>query len=190
MANKMALKRLRNSDLTLFEYQFRTTSGAKQKAINLNRDIFVDVVYPALSQPIARQRFPVDLYLYGPGLAGEVNLQRKTLKQDKNWRLNGELVYNPIDHPNRYDVLQADDLALFEFSEGIYPSTLRIAFLAKSLPEDAALHSALDSVLGSLSMKEITSTQLEQVLVAVNPAMAHPIRGFRYLLRKGGSGRN
>ncbi|MDQ2808493.1 MAG: DUF3883 domain-containing protein [Chloroflexota bacterium] len=178
MAGKLALKRLTDSDLTFFEYQFRTSSGAKQKAINLNRDVFVDVIYPTLSQPFAPQRFPVDLYLYGPGLMGENNIQRKALKQAKNWRLNAELVHNPTDQPKRYDILEAGDLALFEFGEGVYPNTLRISLLAKALSEDMALHTVLDVILGSLSMVEITSGDLEQAIATANPATEHPIRGF------------
>jgi hypothetical protein len=75
MPAKLAVKRLTGSDLTLFAHQFHTTPRGKQKAINLNADVFVSEFYPAIGQsPIdVPQRFPIDLYIYGPGLLGEYN---------------------------------------------------------------------------------------------------------------------
>ena len=96
MNNKILIKRLTASDLTLFKWHFENINAGNQKAINLNRDIFIDILYPSL--PIVAEeegwRFPLDLYLFGPGLHKEYNLQRKIIKGGtyKNWRLDGEFI--------------------------------------------------------------------------------------------------
>ena len=46
MINKLALKRLTASDLTLFEWHFNYRNAGNQKAINLNADVFKDQLYP------------------------------------------------------------------------------------------------------------------------------------------------
>ena len=89
MNRKIAIKRLSASDLTFFEHQFRNTAGTKQKAFNLDRAVFDDELYPSLPLAIGNDRVPINLSIFGPGLEGLHNLQRKILKQQKNWRLNG-----------------------------------------------------------------------------------------------------
>ena len=66
---KLALKRLTASDLTLFEWQFRNRPAGNQKAINLNRNVFIDILYPALPEVAEDHdgRLPLDVTIYGPG---------------------------------------------------------------------------------------------------------------------------
>ena len=117
MMDKLALKRLTASDLTFFEWQFKNRNAGNQKAINLNADVFSNQLYPAL-EAIARDRqdkLGVDLWIVGPAAAEPVNLQRKIIKgaSYKNWRLDGEFVHNPYDMPERFNMLEAGDIALF-----------------------------------------------------------------------------
>src|SRR5690349_10097613 len=125
MPRKLALKRLTASDLTLFKWHFQNHPAGKQKAFNLDANVLVGRLFPQLGEPalVPHPRYPLGLYLYGPGLAPANNLQRKILKQQKNWRLNGELIDNPVENPELYNVLAPGDFALFEFSDGAVPTT-------------------------------------------------------------------
>ena len=188
MAAKLAVKRLTVSDLTLFRWHYHHQptgrQKAKQKAINLNADVFVASLYPVLPT-IALEldgRFPIDLYLYGPGLEGEFNLQRKIIKGGtyKNWRLNGELIPNPETNPTRFDILQPGDLVVFEFSgnNDLYPTTARAVFLAQSVIEDVPIYSALSDMIGARSMIALSAPDLARLVDQVDPIPNHPIRGL------------
>ena len=50
MTSKLALKQLTASDLTLFEWQFRHLDVGGQKSINLNANVFVDQLFPAIGE--------------------------------------------------------------------------------------------------------------------------------------------
>jgi len=180
MSGKIAVKRLTASDLTLFAYQFRNFPAGKQKAININANILIDELYPALKSNTASipQRFPIDLYLYGPSYGNELNLQRKILKQEKNWRLDGELVYNPEEEPDRFNLLAPGDFAIFEFNEGVYPDTIKINLLANAAIGDKGLHFEFDSLLATEKMIIISSKKLEQIISQANPDQKHPIYNF------------
>ena len=109
------------SDLTFFEYQFRRQNAGNQKAINLNRNVFVDLLFPLASSMVggvARQ-FPVPVSIYGPGLrTARHMITRKVISaggSQKNWRLNGEFVPDPNGDPVRYHGLAEHDLAVFGF---------------------------------------------------------------------------
>lgn len=72
MKKRIVLKRLSASDLTLFEHHFRNTSGAKQKAFNLDSAVFIDILYPGLPDrmDITRDRIPLDLSILDLGNPG------------------------------------------------------------------------------------------------------------------------
>ena len=98
---RFAVKRLTRSDLTFWEYQFRRQGAGNQKSINLNADVFIDVIFPQARTEAggyARQ-FPVPLTIYGPGRRPEpYRITRKIIAagdRQKNWRLNGEFVRDP-----------------------------------------------------------------------------------------------
>jgi len=176
---KLALKRLTQSDLTLFEWHFRNRNAGNQKAINLNADVFVGALFPALAT-LGTERLPLDLYLYGPAGKPELNLQRKILKGStyKNWRLNGEMIHNPEADPARFDVLADGDIAVLEFNDGIAPSQGRCVFLAAAAAEDAALHAALTNALEHRSMVSLDQGTLQGVVQQAGVSSEHPIQAL------------
>ena|SRR2546427_4177546 len=143
MKRKLCVKRLTDSDLTFFEWHFRNRNAGNQKAINLNADVFVSILFPVLPD-IARRRggrLPVDLFIFGPGLKPEYNLQRKIVKigSYKNWRLNGEFIYNPENDPERFNCLRAGDFAVIEFQGDVEPEAARMVIVSAAVAEDRTL---------------------------------------------------
>jgi hypothetical protein len=177
VSRKLAIKRLTTSDLTFFASQYKNNPSSKQKAINLNADVFIEELYPGLRDSASRERFPIDVFIYGPGLEREHNLQRKIVKTlgAKNWRLNGEIVENPEDSPQRFNALAANDFAIFDFNEGIIPVSLTLVFIAAAISEDKDIQQAFDLLLGENSMIALSPARLEDVAKRVNLVPEHPI---------------
>ncbi len=176
--SKLAIKRLTDSDLTLFEWQFRHKNTGNQKSINLNADVFIDRLYSSLEETdIGRHgRIPLDLFIYGPGHARAYNLQRKIIKGRayKNWRLNGEYIPNPLDQPDRFNSLAAGDFVIFDFEGEFFPTAARAVFVAQNLPEDARLHAGIqDSGVGSMQAIDLAS--LDFIVRASGTSEAHPV---------------
>jgi hypothetical protein len=142
---KLALKRLTSSDLTYFQWHLDNNPAGKQKAINLSRNVFIDVLYPSLQNMVnyseSNVRIPIDLYIFGPALAGPYHLKRKIIKADsyKNWRLDGETIRSPEGEPERFMVLKPGDIAVMAFEGDLYPRVLHIDFLAADLDVDRDL---------------------------------------------------
>jgi len=179
---KLVLKRLSASDLTLFEYHYRNTAGAKQKAINLDAAVFVQSLYPGLAETIsyARNRIPLNLSIYGPGGAGLHNLQRKILKQQKNWRLNGELIYGPPDEIERYNILSKGDYAILEFSGDTEPYAASLYLIARALPEDAKICQVLEDKYANTfsnrkGMEAISANEFMQIFSGIGLSENHPL---------------
>jgi uncharacterized protein DUF3883 len=144
---KVAAKLMRNSDLTLFRAQFiRHQDISKQKAINLNVDVFIDQFFPALRS--GNSRFQVAMHLSGPGGRPPLDhVQTATiLKQQKNWRLDGRLVEDPLDEPERFCGLEEGDIAILGF-EGD-PEPIGVSVLLVSAREDRELHQTLIQLTG------------------------------------------
>jgi hypothetical protein len=179
MMRKFALKRLTASDLTFFEWHFRNHNAGNQKAINLNADVFVDQLYPGLpTVALAKNgRLPVDLYLYGPGLESELNLQRKIIKigSYKNWRLDGEFIYDPNANPDRFHQLRPNDLVLFEFVGDTEPSTVKAFFICQAVKEDNQLFAALNNLLAGRVMISVQYSDLEALVKGTRPDERHSI---------------
>ena len=183
MNRKIALKRLTASDLTFFEWHFRNHNAGNQKAINLNANVFVDKLYPLLPEAAkeTKGKLPIDLYIYGPGLANEYNLQRKIVKFGtyKNWRLNGEFVYNPDSSEERFNVLEPGDFVILEFTgDALKPDSVRAIFISKNVSEDVELHSTLTAHLGKRRMASLTETDLTNLINSSDVLSEHPIRDF------------
>lgn len=181
MFRKLALKRLTDSDLTFFYWYFsRPGNRAKQKAFNLNADVFVDELYPGFPEAALEldNRVPLDLTFLGPGLAGRHNLQRKIVRSaaSKNWRLDGEYVQDPPENPARFHALRPDDLAVFEFIGDGLPRAATALLLAAALDEDRELHRVLSQTLGSRKMATIQPFALSNRVQQVEVHPAHPIR--------------
>ena len=177
MSRKLALKRLTASDLTFFKWHFRNHPAGNQKAFNLDARILADTLYPELSRPSA-QRTPVYLlaiHLFGPGLVQPYTLARKILKQQKNWRLNGEQIDNPDDDPERYNILAPGDFALFEFSGNDRPEAVKINFVASGIPADSGIHRELARRYPSGSMWVLQETSVTDVLTTASPPLGHPL---------------
>lgn len=185
MKRKIALKRLSSSDLTLFEHHYRNTSGAKQKAINLDTAVFVNALFPGLPGrlDVGRDRVIVTLAIYGPGGAGIHSITRKILKQQKNWRLNGELIVNPPEEPGRYDLLNKGDFAILDFAGEPEPHTARMYLVAQALTQDTALHAALKAKYGAIfsakkGLEEIDPEELARLLSGLDLPEGHPSLDF------------
>jgi len=165
--------------LTFFEWHFRNRPAGNQKAINLNADVFVSKLYPSLPAVALQQggRIPLDLYLYGPGLAPEYNLQRKVIKHGayKNWRLDGEFVHNPNEDPDRFNSLIPADLVILEFGGDPEPTVCRAFFIAQELPEDQDVHKALTNMIGGKAMVDLTYSDVEGAITQAKPDPKHPI---------------
>jgi hypothetical protein len=178
MHRKIAVKRLAASDLTLFAWHFRHRNAGGQKSITLNADVFIGEFYPALPELILETggKIPVDLSLYGPGLKGLHNLQRKIIKWGsyKNWRLNGEFIHNPNEDEERYNVLEPGDLALMEFSGVALPDSVKAVLLAARVGADSSLHAALVRFMGSRRMAVLPLADLERITAESNTPEGHP----------------
>lgn len=178
MPRRLALKRLTVSDLTFFTWHFRNNPDVRQKAINLNADIFISRIYPALPETeLARLgKIPLDLFIYGPGLQGELNVQRKIVKTPsyKNWRLNGEMV-DDVEHSDRFSSLVHGDFVVFEFTGDIYPISAKAVFISRALPEDAALHHELSETIGTGRMVTLEPDELTAIIERAGPDDNHPI---------------
>ncbi|MFD4122122.1 hypothetical protein ACFWQD_12545 [Alcaligenes faecalis] len=177
MSRKLALKRLTASDLTFFKWHFRHHPAGNQKAFNLDARILADTLYPELGRPSA-QRTPVYLlavHLFGPGLVQPYTLARKILKQQKNWRLNGEQIDNPDDDPERYNILAPGDFALFEFFGNDKPEAVKINFIASGIAADSGIHQELAQRYPSGSMWALQEASIADVLAAATPPSGHPL---------------
>ena len=179
MISKLALKRLTASDLTFFEWHFRNRNAGNQKAINLNADVFTGQLYPALDI-IVRERqnkLGIDLWLAGPGAAEPINLQRKIIKGTtyKNWRLDGEFVYNPEDTPERFNMLRPDDIALLGFEGELSPETVTLLLVSNDAPQDQILFRGLDDILGRHRMMALENTTLGDLCDRLGVPQSHPV---------------
>ena len=177
--DKLALKRLTASDLTFFEWHFKTRNAGNQKAINLNADVFSMQLYPVLDA-VARERqnkLGIDLWIAGPAAAKPINLQRKIIKgaSYKNWRLDGEFVHNPVDMPERFNILEAGDFALFGLEGELAPDTVTLVFIAGAAPEDRTLFDRLDAVLGARRMIALEADALRDFCEEPPIPQSHPI---------------
>ncbi len=185
MKRKLILKRLSQSDLTIFEHQYRNTAGSKQKGINLDKAVFLGQLYPNLKERLAtgKARIPLELNIYGPGNAGLHSQQRKILLQAKNIRINGEFIKNPMGEDGRYDGLEKGDLAAIEFVGDDAPSSAKMFLISKSKVEDVALYAALMAGFREYFTKKKAMVILNDVdLSAIVEPLAlpdeHPVLDF------------
>lgn len=180
---KLALKKLRNSDLTLFKTHF-LASSAKQKGFNLDSRVMQgEDFFPALKTlltPLPKKATRVDLVLLGPGLSSAQTLTRKVKIDAKNLRLNGEYVPDPDDEPGRYDQLGEGDFAVMEFGGDVIPDSVKVVLIAARNPFDVELHTELGRLLPNphKSTASLSETQLRAAIEAAQPHAQHPIRNW------------
>jgi Domain of unknown function (DUF3883) len=193
MSRKLALKKLKGSDLSFFQAYLIRHPQSKQKAFNLDQRVVERIFFPALTAEVEaspEKRFGVALTFFGPGGAPPHALMRKVLKQHKNWRLNGEAIYNPNESPQRYDILEPEDIAIMEFTGASAPVSIKVVLLAAADPKDAATHAAFTAAFPGESMSELAEETIEEIIATANTPSDHPIRDWldKYLLEDVGRG--
>lgn len=179
MPDRIAVKKLTASDLTLFESQFRKLNVGNQKSINLNADVFIEKFYPTLPGlvPTLGDVITVSLTILGPAGAGPYTLARAVTKREayKNWRLNGEFVRDPDDEPGRFDTMAAGDLAVFEFAGDPSPQKVTMLLLSAGAPGDAPLHATLSSMVPGSRRTMIQLSRSQLATAAAGTAAGHPV---------------
>lgn len=137
-SSRVAVKLLTKSDISFFVQHVRES---KQKGINLNSEVFVGRFYPGLENRFDELHFP--LAIVGPGAKPKHSLSRKVVRTigAKNWRLNGEVVNDPLDDPGRYDRIAQDDYAIFAFEGAERPEAVTLVLVTAAM--DSALHAAI-----------------------------------------------
>ena len=179
MISKLALKRLTASDLTFFEWHFRNRNAGNQKAINLNADVLTGQLYPSLDIIVRRRKnkLGVDLWIAGPDAAEPVNLQRKIIKGTsyKNWRLDGEFIYNPEGAPERFNLLRPSDMALLGFDGELAPNTVTLILVGQGAPQDEILFQGLDEVLATHGMIAFECDALGELCDRLGVPRSHPV---------------
>ncbi|MCY1042599.1 hypothetical protein OV208_14840 [Corallococcus sp. bb12-1] len=151
---KIAIKSLTASDLSFFKAHVKLS---KQKAINLNSDIFIERFYPGLKGTF--DQVPIALTVMGPGGKAAHRLMRKALrtKGAKNWRLNGEVIHDPDGEPERYDGLAEGDFAVISFEGNERPRSASLVLV--SVTSDSRLHTALANAFDFSSQNSMRSVQ-------------------------------
>jgi hypothetical protein len=179
MPDRIALKRLTASDLTLFETLFRKLNVGNQKSINLNADVFIEVLYPSLPDLVSTlgDRIAVSLTIIGPNGAPPYVLTRAITKREayKNWRLNGEFILDPDAEPGRFDMLSAGDLAVFDFAGEPGPQRVSLLLVSAQAPSDANIFASLNPLVpgGRKTMIQVSRAQLAGATAGV--PVTHPI---------------
>lgn len=167
--SKIAVKKLTLSDLSLFTWHFKSTENKnRQTAINLNKNVFIDILYPELADN-AKGPFELRLSICGPGHAGTyipvVKVAKPNIaKPSKNWRLSGPTIDNPDEDPKRFNCLNPDDYAIMSFGGETKPTELTVTLVCASLEEDKPLHAGLDEVMADSSMVALSSDELDALL--------------------------
>ncbi len=193
---KLALKKLKGSDLSLFKTQFEHGSKSKQKGFNLNNSVMQAAgFFPGLKtrlEPLPKKAALVNVLFFGPGLATAHPLVRKVKIDAKNLRLNGELVHDPEDEPNRYGQLAEGDFAVIEFEGDTLPESVKVVLVSSENPNDTGLHHVFSKMLPleDDSMRALTEDELQAVIEEAQPHHLHPIRNWLapLLLEEVGSG--
>ena len=158
---RTAIKKLTQSDLSLFKIHLKLS---KQKAINLNSNIFIECYFPSLSNSFDNIHLP--LAIIGPGEREEHTLSRKILRSQgsKNWRLNGEFIHNPEEDSVRYNSLCPDDYAVLIFEGAERPTAITMILVGRN--EDLDLHALISAeiqFIGKNTMVDISPQKLTEI---------------------------
>ncbi len=193
---KLALKKLKPTDLSFFKTHFNHAPQSKQKGFNLDSKVMQrEGFFPALKallEPMPRKAAHVDLVFFGPGLAPAHSLARKVKIDAKNLRLNGELVHDPEEEPTRYGHLAVGDFAVMEFGGDAVPDSVKVVLVAANNAQDAGLYKVFSKMLPSAddSMAALSEEALQAAIEEAQPLAQHPIRNWLdpVLLEEIGSG--
>lgn len=180
MPDRLAIKELTGSDLTFFDSIFKRSNVGNQKAINLNADVFADVLYPDFAERSQGREVetPVAVTLYGPRPGKPYRFTRSITKKQKykNWRLNGAALLDPEDEPGRFDHLTVGDIAVFEFEGDAAPESIRLIIVSSN--DDPELRDALQAETpgGRKTMAPISRSRLSEIAAEVGLSTHHPIQ--------------
>ena len=138
--DRIAVKRLRSSDLTFFQSQYEHQheqaeligrTGTRQKGVGLDSRTLIDLFYPTLPD----QTYPVELLILGPGSIRPWPSPGAMVRLwAKNWRLGGCTVRNPASDPHRFDALEEGDLAVMLFIGQDKPEAIRMCLIPHTDP--------------------------------------------------------
>ncbi|TSA79961.1 DUF3883 domain-containing protein [Deinococcus detaillensis] len=192
MPRKLAVRRIQHSELTYFQPLFERIKtdaeavgrkGSKQKAINLDKAVLIDMFYPMLAS--ARNgEFGIVLNVFGPDDSRLQSVGRKISKpkakkesDSKNWRLHGATIRNPLSDPDRYDVIEANDFLVMEFFDAPdgTPGIVNLQVMSRSLATVAGITADLDDLfrnrLNMVAISESTMANLcaRTALLKVDP---------------------
>ena len=181
MSRKLALKRFRASDLSMFKAYLAKHGQTKQKGFNLDKKVMEGVFYPSLwddLETLDRRAAHVDLLLFGPGPGSPESLARKVKRDAKNFRLNGEAIDSPIGDPTRYDDIKPGDFAIMEFTGAPLPTALKVVLVSANEQADASLHAAFEAFFPDrprVSLKALDEEDIRKLIKTGRVASSHPI---------------
>jgi hypothetical protein len=175
--NKLAVKKLNPQDLSFFRRGVAPIDS-RPSGIKLEREVFVEKLFPGLPKTDVGRfgRGPLNLFVFGPGLEPELNLQRKIVKRGSlnGWMLGEERIQGPAESRSRFDLLAPNDYVVFDFEGDLFPHTARAVLVAAGNAEDARLHSALNAAnLGR--MAPINLRALARIVRSSSIPEQHPI---------------
>lgn len=146
--------------------------------------MFVDELFPAIRQTDEgrRGRINLEVAFYGPGDQPCWTDLRTILRGRgyKNWRLNGRYILRPEENPTRFDALQENDFAVFEFEGDLLPTSAKLVLVSQNDSFDHRLYQGLqDFGVGSTdsrnSMVAMSLANLESVVSLSGTPESHSI---------------
>ena len=176
---KLAIKVLTWSDLSVFKVH---SMRSKQRALGLNREIFVARFYPGLQLSHDQVLFP--LLILGPGARTAHRLTRMAMRSlsSKDWHIKGESIHDPEEEPGRYGKLAENDFAIMAFEGTERPRAVTLTLV--SAAEDATLHAAIAErfeLPGKHAMIEVSETAMAHLrasTLGAYPHREHPLDAF------------
>jgi hypothetical protein len=94
----------------------------------------------------------------------EYRVQKTIIKAEKNWRLDGALIPDPPDQPGRFDALEPDDFAVFNFIGETTPQIVQCLLVAGNSSADQSLFQALSRIPGFGLRTGMVSTTEDQLV--------------------------
>ncbi len=177
---KLAIKRLSASDLTFFACHFNPKHGTNQKAWNLDKKVFVEEMYPV---HWGDSKHNVTLAFHGPDNSPKHVLERKIVRQQKNMRLNGELIHGHDSGTDSYDLLAKGDYALMVFKGAPFPDHIDIFLIAQASRSDCSLHNEITTQVGDKfnqlrSMVQLNKEEVQALLDSSSVGDYYPVRSL------------
>ena len=177
MEQKFAIKRLSASDLTFFYSHYNPKKGTKQKAWNLDKKIFIEEMYPV---EWGDGKHNVTLILNGPDGSPKHVLERKIIRQQKNMRLNGELIYPHESGMDRYGLLADRDFALMVFNGAPFPKEIEVFLISQNSKSDLPLYKVITKRFDSYfnphrSMVQVNRDEIREMLESASIGDDHAV---------------